>query len=104
MGARESSIDLLIATLVSPNRSYRAKAARSLCNMGNNAIKAAPAILALHNDPWYQVRIQVARAIIHMEVDPDEATTVAGILLNDEDESVRLYAIEALRVLKERKF
>jgi HEAT repeat protein len=96
------SIDELMAMLTSPDHFDRAEAARHLCNMGNKAIKALPALLALHNDPWYQVRIQVPRTIIHMEVHPDEAAKVLNKLLNDDNESVRAYAKEAQRVLVER--
>jgi hypothetical protein len=63
--------------------------------MGKEALVALPRLLALHNDPWYQVRIQVARAIIHLGVPPDEVADVLTKLLEDEDEIVRLYAKEA---------
>ena len=50
----------------------------------------------------HQLRIQVPRAIIHMEVGPDEVTGILNSLLNDEEESVRSYAREAQRVSLER--
>jgi HEAT repeat protein len=96
------SFDELVAMLSSPDHFDRAEAARLLVNMQNEALKALPALLALHNDPWYHVRIQVPRAIIHMDVRPDEATDVLNCLLDDEDETVRLYAEEAQRVLGQR--
>jgi len=96
------SIDQLVEMLSSIDCFERAEAARQLCNMGNEAIKALPALLSLYNDPWYQVRIQVPRAIIHMEVCPDKVAEVLNNLLNDADKSVRLYAQEAQRVLVER--
>jgi hypothetical protein len=101
-GIGHYSVDQLIAMLSSLDHFERAEAARQLCNMGKEAIKALPTLLALHNDPWYQVRIQVPRAIIHIEACPDEAAEVLNSLVEDEDETVRLYAKEAQRILLER--
>ena len=97
------SLDQLLAMLSSSNHFDRAEAARQICNMGKDAVRALPAVLALVNDPWYQVRIQIPRAIIHMEARSDDAVEVLNRLLEDEDETVRLYAKEAQRVLIERR-
>jgi hypothetical protein len=100
------SIDQLINQLIkmisSLDHFERAEAARQPCNMGKEAVRALPALLSLSNDPWYQVRIQVPRAMIHMGARPDEVAEVLDNLLNDADETVRLYAQEAQRVLVER--
>jgi|SRR5579875_3930422 HEAT repeat protein len=96
------SFDELVAMLSSPDHFDRAEAARLLVNMRKEAIKALPALLTLHNDPCDLVRIQVPRAIIHMEARSDEAAEVLNKLLDDEDEMVRLYAKEAQRVLVAR--
>jgi len=96
------SFDELVAMLSSSNHFDRAEAARLLVNMRKEAIKALPALLALHNDPCDLVRIQVPRAIIHMEARPDEAAEVLRCLLNDKDKIVRLYAEEAQQVLTQR--
>jgi HEAT repeat protein len=96
------SVEQLVTMLSAPDHFDRAKAARLLCNRGKEAIRALPALLAMHSDPWYQVRIQVPRAIIHMGAGSAEAVEVLNKLLEDEDESVRLFAREALRVLLER--
>ena len=93
------SVDQLMQMLSSLDHFARAEAARQLCNMGKEAIMALPALLSLYDDPWYQVRIQVPRAIIHMEARPDEVAEVLNRLVDDEDETVRLYAAEAQRVL-----
>jgi hypothetical protein len=101
-GSSLRSLDELMAMLSSPDHFDRAEASRLLVNMRKEAVKALPALLALHNDLWYQVRIQVPRAIIHMEARPDEAAEVLNRLLDDKDETVRLYAEEAQRVLAQR--
>jgi HEAT repeat protein len=97
-----TSFDQFMEMLSSPDHFDRAEAARQICNMGKTAVKALPALLALHNDSWYQVRIQVPRAIIHMEARLDEVAEVLNRLLRDDDETVRLYAKEAQRVLTQR--
>jgi HEAT repeat protein len=97
-----SSVDQLRQMLSSQDDVQRAEAARQLVNRGKEAIEALPALLALQNDAWYQVRIQVPRAIIHFEVNPEEAAKALGKLVNDEDKCVRLYAEEAQRVLASR--
>lgn len=95
------SVERLMTMLSSPDHFDRAEAARQLCNMGKEAIMALPALLNLFKDPWYQVRIQVPRAIIRMQPRPEQVAEILSSLLDDEDETVRLYAREAQRSLFE---
>jgi HEAT repeat protein len=95
-------VDRLVDQLHSDDNFVRAEAARQLCNLGEVAQRTLPQLLALTDDPWYQVRIQVPRAIIHLGATTDEAAVVLPRLLHDPDETVRLYAQEALRVVSSR--
>ena len=95
-------VDQLAEQLRSDDNFVRAEAARQLCNMGVVARRTLPRLLALAGDPWYQVRIQVPRAIIHLRATAGEAAVVLAQLLKDPDETVRLYAQEAQRVVSGR--
>src|SRR4051794_4253915 len=92
-------VDRLVDQLRSDDHFVRAEAARQLCNLGPAARRTLPQLLALAGDAWYQVRLQVPRAIIHLGATADEAAAVLPQLLNDSDETVRLYAQEAARVI-----
>jgi HEAT repeat protein len=91
------SLGLYLTKLLSSNYLERAEAARQLSNMGQNAIEALPALLSLYKDPSRYVRIQVARAILHMQAPPEQVQEPLNALLMDEDQVVRLYAQEARR-------
>lgn len=95
----EELIDRLVGQLRSDDNFIRAEAARALCNMGPIARRSLPELLALATDSWYQVRIQVPRAIINLGPTASDALAVLPRLLHDPDETVRLYAQEALRVI-----
>lgn len=93
----------LLAMLASPDGFDRAEAAKQLCNLGKEASNAGPAIPNLNNDPSYLVRIQVPRAVIHFEIQSQEALNILDRLVNDENEIVKEYAKEARTVMVERK-
>lgn len=95
-----SDLERLAAQLHSEDRFVRADAAWQIVQHGVGARRYLPQLLALAEDPWYQVRIQVPRAIIHMRATQDEAGLVIQRLLHDQDEVVRLYAQEAQSVLQ----
>lgn len=97
------TIQNLIDLLATTEGVGRAEVARQLCNLGREGVVAVPALLALHEDPWHQVRLQVPRAVIHLQVPRIDAIPVLDKLAEDSDESVRLYAIEAIRVLSVRE-
>ncbi len=83
-------VEELVALLVSPDALARAEAARRLVSMRHQAAVALPALLALCNDSWFLVRMQVPRAIMHMRARSPEATEILQNLLSDENEVVRL--------------
>ncbi len=98
-GSDENVIDELLGLLSSSDRHIRFDAARSLCRMGKNNPKILPALLRLHSDPYFAVRCQVARAVIHLNPEPLNVLPILDQLLQDEDKNVRNYAAEAKAIL-----
>jgi HEAT repeat protein len=92
---------LLIRSLSSMDKFERAEAARELCNSGHR--EALATLLKLCEDPWYQVRIQVPRAMILLGARMSDVAEILRLLSKDSDESVRCYATEARRILIERE-
>src|SRR5262245_3423619 len=93
----------LIRMLSYKDEHYRAMSDRRLVNMGSQAIWALPALLALHMDSSYFVRIQVVRAIMHLGPRLSDVKEIVEKLLRDEDSLVASYARRALRAATERE-
>src|SRR5436309_3290550 len=100
--AKGLTVGELCGLLSSPDQHERAEAARQLVNKGRDAIGALPALLALHNDGYWAVRVQVARAILALCPRNERVVQILSELARDENEGVRGYAREAEEVIQGR--
>jgi HEAT repeat protein len=98
-----STVEQLVALLSSPDKFVRARAARMLVNKGPEAAGELSALLAMHTDPWYMVRVQVPRAAMHLRARPDQVEEILDRLMKDEDSIVRLYSQIAVEEVHGRR-
>jgi HEAT repeat protein len=95
-----TSVPELVNYLASPHHLVRAQAARELVNRKEQPEVAWRALLAARADENWMVRIQVARAAVHLAAPAQEAIpALRELLAVDSDEVVQGYAAWALERL-----
>lgn len=95
--AEDGDIAALIKQLESNNVGEKTKAVRILGDIGPAAVKAAPALIKLHNDPDPGLRYEVAVALGRINSDGKQVVPALSHLLSDNVAIIKLSAIEGLR-------
>jgi hypothetical protein len=92
----DSSVNKWARDLSNPDRFRRSTAAQQLVDAGLPAATAWPLLVALQDDPYRAVRLEVVRATYRFGVSDEESVPLLRKFLQDEDPLVCRYAQWAL--------